>query len=139
MARIPGELTGLLRGPLLETGDWPLLLTARLCDLCARFISKDRVGHSYLAIARNGHVFLAADRPLTELAGAVAKVRFQTWHKTPLPGDRLAPWGVLLSLRSRLALAEPQYAVRLGTVPDESAALVLDVGGGMVLEFRGVA
>lgn len=139
MARVPDELAGLLHGPLLETGNWPLLLTARLCDVRARFISKDRVGHSYLAIARNGRVLLAADRPLAELARGVAQVRLQTWHTVVLPGDEPVPWGVLLSVRSQSAPGEPAHAVRLGTVPAESADLVLDVGGGMVLEFRAVS
>lgn len=131
------EINHLLAGPLVA-GDapWPLALTVRLCDLRPRFLDKGRAGHGYRAIARNGRVLLASDRPLAELPGRVARARLQTWHRAILPGEPARPYGVLLSLRCGHRHAEePIYTARLVRDPEEGFALTLDVGGGLVLEL----
>jgi hypothetical protein len=98
---------------------------------------KERVGQSDRAVARNGRVLLATNRPLTELDGAYAHVRLQTWHKIFLPGDQPTPYGVLLHVRVfDSEPGEAEYEASLVCPVDPSAALALDVGGGRWLEFR---
>jgi hypothetical protein len=134
-------LTGLLWGPLVSPPQiWPLRLDARICDLRPRFLPKDRVGQGYRAIARNGRVLLATDRPLTECVDLPARVRLQTWHRAILPGDRAEPFGLLLCIRSLSPSApRPTYTTRLVTMPDPSCRLALDLGGRLVLEFQRIA
>ena len=131
-------LDSLLRGPLwLATRSWPLTLNACLCDLRSRFLPKDRVGRSYRAIARNGRVLLASDKTLEELAGWIARVRLQTWHKAILPDEQPEPYGILLRLGALDHRAELDvYGTRLASASQEACELALDVGGGLRLEFR---
>lgn len=131
-------LPGLLWGPLLSSPQtWPLCLDAQMCDLRPRFLPKGRVGQGYRAIARNGRVLLAADRPLAEWIDRPARVRLQTWHRAVLPGDRAEPHGILLCIRSDPAcVPRPAYTTRLVNVPDPSCVLALDLGGRLLLEFR---
>src|SRR4051812_28608096 len=90
----------LLGGPALDAGTpWPLVLRAVLCDLRPRFLPKGVVGAGHRAVARNGRVLLCSDRPAAELAGQVARVRLQTWHRAILPGDVPEPYGILLCVR----------------------------------------
>lgn len=124
----------LLRGPLAERGPWPLILCARLCDLRPRFLPKGEAGRGYRAVSRNGRVLLASDRPVAELAGSVARCRFQTWHKRVLFDGPPAPYGLLLY--ARLDAVRPDYDVALVPDPDEPFELALDVGGGRWLAFR---
>src|SRR5439155_11412891 len=122
MPRIPDEIGHLLCGRLLGNSDWPLILTAQLCDLRCRFIPKGRIGRSHHAIARNGRVLLASDQPLAELAGVVARVRLQTWHKAILPGEAAELWGILLcACTLPRPLGELSYAVRLAEMAVESS------------------
>lgn len=127
----------LLRGPLLDrAGTLPLSLSAVLCDLRPRFLAKCTVGRGYRAIARNGRVLLACDRPLAELIGRTAYVRVQVWHRALLPGDGPEPFGLLLYVSTRQPTApEPLYHTRLAKADAGTAELILDVGGGLGLEF----
>jgi hypothetical protein len=127
-----------LRGPLLTlSGRWPVNLAALLCDLRPRLLPKGRAGRGYRAVARNGRVLVASDRPLAELPGLVSQVRIQTWHRVLLPGDRPEPYGLLLCIRSAAdPCPGPVYATRLVPCPEEPFDLALDLGGGLVLEFR---
>ena len=93
-------LTDLVWGPLLASPQaLPLTLHTRLCDLRTRFLPKGAVRQGHRAIARNGRVLLATDRPLAELADRPAQVRLQVWHRAILPGDAPAPYGILLCVR----------------------------------------
>ncbi len=130
--------TDLLWGPLLAT-DQPsaLNLTVLLCDLGSRFLSKGRAGKGYRAIARNGRVLLATDRPVAELAGRTARVRLQSWHRVILRGKPPEAYGILLSVRSaESSVLRPSYVTCLTRALDPGCELALDVGGGLVLEFR---
>ena len=137
MAAIPEIADQLLSGPLwAAAGGLPLSLAARWCDVRSRFIPKGRVGRGERAVARNGRVLLAGDRPLAELAGCAVRVRVQVWHKVILPGRPPEPFGLLLCVRGRDDVAGPLYETRLSERPGEAFDLALDVGGGRVLEFR---
>jgi hypothetical protein len=127
----------LLGGPLLSAeAPWPLVLRATLCDLRPRFLPKGAVGRAgHRAVARNGRVLLCSDRPVAELAGLAAVVRFQTWHRAVLPGDEPAPHGLLLCVRG-LERGEPLYAARLAPDTEADGDLTLDVGGTLALELR---
>jgi hypothetical protein len=126
----------LIRGPLLTAAaPWPLSLCVLLCDLRPRFLAKGQAGRGHRAIARNGRILLAADRPLAELVGRCARLRLQTWHRAILPGDRPKPYGLLLCVRPADG-EEPQFETLLVSQPDGSAELALDVGGGQALHFR---
>jgi hypothetical protein len=131
---LPDEL---LQGPLWKAGSsLPLRLTALLCDLRPRFLPKCRVGKGYRSIARNGRVLLASHLPLADLAGQLARVRFQVWHRAILPGDAPEPYGLVLDVRGvRVPSSEPTYRTRLLREPQPPYDLALDVGGEMVLEF----
>jgi hypothetical protein len=145
----PGEL---LRGrPEMAGRPWPLTLRAQLCDLRPRFLPKGAVGRGdplarapaeavsrrgYRAVARNGRVLLASDQPVTELAGRIAEVRLQTWHRIILPGDPPMPYGILLCIRCSESAADPEYVTRLARRGEGPADLELDVGGGLVLQFQ---
>jgi hypothetical protein len=109
----------LLGGPLLSAeAPWPLVLRATLCDLRPRFLPKGAVGRAgHRAVARNGRVLLCSDRPVAELAGLAAVVRFQTWHRG-------------------LERGEPLYAARLAPDTEADGDLTLDVGGTLALELR---
>ncbi len=125
----------LLTGRLRDAGaPWPFALTAVLCDLRPRFLSKGAAGRGFRAVSRNGRVLLCGDRPLVELAGRTARVRIQTWNRRTLPGEAPAPYGVLLCVRCTDADA-PAFSTRLTEAADD-ADLKLDVGGLLVLEFR---
>ncbi len=128
----------LLHGPLLDrAGTLPLSLTAVLCDLRPRFLAKCTVGRGYRAVARNGRVLLACDRPLAELAGRAARVRLQVWHRALLPGDPPEPYGLLVCIGTRPSAApEPPYHTHLAKTGAGTAELILDVGGGLGLEFH---
>lgn len=125
----------LLRGPLLDGAAWPLTLTAYLCDLRPRFLPKGTGGRGHRAVARNGRVLLASDLPLADLPGRGARVRLQTWHRAVLPGDRPKAHGLLLCVRGAKG-AVPEYGTRLVREPEADYGLALDLGGGLVLEFR---
>jgi hypothetical protein len=146
----------LLRGFLWSTTpSWPLAFDVHLCDLRPRFLLKGRIGRGYRAIARNGRVLLASDATLPVLAGRLARVRLQTWHKSILPGDRPQPYGILFCVRAlehpphrtlssmsgrEGGVTEPGardvYTTRLGSASHEPFELALEVGGGLRLEFR---
>jgi hypothetical protein len=130
----------LLSGPLLAALDaLPISFDARLCDLRPRFLAKCRVGAGYRAIARNGRVLLASDRPLEDLAGRTAWVRLQIWHRTILPGDPAEAFGILLCVRDDpQERAIPSYSAKLVASPTPDFVLTVDVGGARVLEFRRV-
>ena len=126
---------GLLWGPLVSgTPPFPLLLPVRLGDLRGRFLAKGRAGRGYRALARNGRILLAGDRPLGELPDRVVWLRVQTWHRAILPGDRPEPYGILLCV-GRSVPPAPAYDARLVRCPSPTAVLTVDVGGGWVLEF----
>ena len=133
--------TELLWGRLVSSPQiGPLHIHAQICDLRPRFLPKGRVGRGYRAIARNGRVLLATDRPLAEGVDQPAQVRVQTWHRAILPGDRAETYGILLCLRSDpVVVSMPNYAARLVGVPAPFCVLALDVGGGLILEFRDLA
>ena len=101
-----------LWGPLLDAaGSLPISLPVRFCDPRPRFLAKGTIGRGHRAVARNGRALLASDVPLAELANQVVRLRFQTWHKAILVGDRPEPWGVLMCVRR--ADVEPEYVARL--------------------------
>lgn len=127
----------LLCGPLLaKAGGLPLTVTAILPDLRPRFIAKGKAGGGHRAIARNGRVLLASDRPLAGLTGQAARVRFQIWHRSILPGDPPAPYGVLMAVRlAEQAAAKDCLRAQLVEAPSPGATLALTVGGGQILDF----
>jgi hypothetical protein len=127
-----------LYGPLLrDSGGLPLSLHVLVCDLRPRFLPKGQVGSGYRAVARNGRVLLALDRPLNEMAGVEAGGRLQVWHRALLPGDRPKPYGLIFCLRRETpGENEPVFQTRLVPCCAETFALGLEVGGGLVLEFR---
>jgi hypothetical protein len=127
----------LLHGPLLDqAGRLPLTVTAVLCDLRPRFIAKGTAGRGYRAVARNGRVLLACDQSLAELVGRAARIRLQVWHRALLPGDRPEPYGLLVCIRMRdRAVSERLYQTRLAREGENAADLILDVGGGLGLEW----
>ena len=132
-------LDSLLRGPLWSAAHPCLLVVrARLRDLRPRFLPKGRVGHSYRAISRNGRVLLTSDLPLSELAGVLASLRMQTWHKVILPGDLAEPYGILLCIRT-LQQGSAEYTVELGELSEKAGDLAVDVGGGQHLVFQRAA
>ena len=138
----PKNLEQLVSGSLLKsTASESISFRAVLCDLGLRFIPKCRVGRGYRAVARNGRVLLASNRPLDELIEREAQVRLQTWRKVILPGERPATYGLLLCVRGldpgRPSGLEgnPLYHSYLVSESQPSADLVIDVGGGMALVF----
>ncbi len=133
-----GEISGLLHGPLLQSGTaWPLTLWARLCDLRPRFLPKAVVRGRCRAVSRNGRVLLASDVPPADLIGRAARLRLQTWHRRILPGDSAEPYGLLLCVRAESEPPrQPVYATRLVATSSEDFVLGLDVGGRLLLAFR---
>jgi hypothetical protein len=134
-----GILETLLAGPLAETHSLPLVIYAALCNLRPRFLPKGCVGRGHRAIARNGRVLLASHAPVEDLAGRLACVRLQIWHKAILPGDPPTPFGLLLWIRE---IPHPNgviYQTRLAQLAspadEPGSALHITVGGGMVLNF----
>lgn len=126
----------LLAGPLAAAAG-PLLFLALLCDPRRRFIPKGSAGRGYRAVARNSRVLLASDLPLAELAGRVARLRLQTWHRAVLPGDRPTAYGLLLCVRcTGVPPVSPRHVTRLVRTPEAPFDLALALGGGLVLEFR---
>jgi hypothetical protein len=130
---IPQAIADLLRGRLV--GPWPLVLRAVLGDLRPRFLPKCRVGPGWRAVARNGRVLLASDRPLEELTGRAVLLRLQTWHREVLPGEGPTPRGILLCLRADEG-DEPLLTTELAAAPEGACELALDVGGRLWLVFR---
>jgi hypothetical protein len=127
----------IVSGRLATDGSWPLILEARLCDLRPRLLAKGRAGRGYRAIARNGRVLVASDRPLEELRGRISQVRLQTWHRAILAGDPCEPYGILVCIRSgRDHSGQPPYETQLIRAGDCPFDLGLDVGGGTSLVFR---
>ena len=133
---MPSPLDGLLRGPLRESGAWPLLLRARCCDLRPAFLPKGMVGRHHRAVARNGRVLLASDLPLADLAGRVVRLRLQTWHRAILAGDAPEPYGILLCAWGEEVGDQAHYEARLVEAPAAGFELALDVGALRVLELR---
>jgi len=131
------QAISLLRGQLLgKHPALPLTLRVQLDDLRPRFLPKCQIGRGYRAIARNGRVLLASDRPLTDLIGQGLRLRIGVWHRAILTGDRPEPYGVLLCIRAAVgAVDEPIFSARLMAGPADSADLALDVGGGQALVF----
>lgn len=128
----------LLTGSLCSTCEWPYTLHACCCDLRPRFLIKQAIRSACRAIARNGRILLCSDRPLEQLPGRIVRLRLQTWHRAYLPGDAPQPHGVLLCLRC-LEGAEfptPRFTMRLGKNAEALGELRIDVGGGMMLDFR---
>jgi hypothetical protein len=127
-----------LSGPLWNACRvWPLAFHARLCDLRPRFLGKGTGGRGFRAVARNGRVLLASDISLSDLTGALVRVRLQTWHKAILPGDPAEPYGILVCVRTLPdADDEPLYTARLAAPSAEPFDLALEIGGGWRLEFR---
>jgi hypothetical protein len=123
----------------------PLTIQVLLCDLRPRFIAKGRVGKGYRAIARNGRVLLATDRPLEEMADLLCRLRLQAWHRAILPGDPAEPYGTLVCARGEEdeirgpiygALLAPVNGPRRHRAAAATFDLALAVGGGLRLEFR---
>lgn len=137
MSTFPAKLADLLRGPLLETAGWPIPLAAVLDDLGRSFLPKGRDGRGYRAVARNGRILLASDRPVAELAGQAVCMRLQTWHRRVLPQDPPTPRGILLVVRGDDGpRTTPIYEACLVREAEAPFALALDVGGRLVLVFR---
>ncbi|MFL5241718.1 MAG: hypothetical protein ACJ8FY_06390 [Gemmataceae bacterium] len=134
---MPSAWDKLLWGPLAsDVGCLPLLLDVILCDLRPRMLAKCRVGKGYRAISRNGRILLAAPAPLEDWAGQPTRLRLQVWHKAILPGDRLEPFGLLMSLRKLETIQGSMFKASLLPQPGENFALALDLGGNTVMEFR---
>jgi len=125
------------RGQVLgEHPALPLTFRVQLDDLRPRFLPKCQIGRGYRAIARNGRVMLASDRPLTNLIGQEVRLRIGVWHRAIMTGDRPEPYGILLYVRAAVGPGnEPIFSARLMTGPPDSADLALDVGGGKALVF----
>jgi hypothetical protein len=137
MAPLPKDIAYLLRGPGCAAGLWPILLTARWCDLGRSFLPKGRVGRSFRAVSRNGRVLLASDLPLEDLRGRCVQARLQTWHRTILAGTPPDPFGVLVCLRGQAELqAQSSHVARLVAAETTGADLVIDVGALRLLELR---
>jgi hypothetical protein len=126
----------LLRGPRARAAPLPLTLSACFGELRSRFIPKGRVGHGHRAIARNGRVLLASDRSVEELAGQTGQVRIQIWNKPILPQDTAEPYGLLICVRTDLPTdATSTLVARLTADGTSRGEWIIEVGGGMVLEF----
>jgi hypothetical protein len=134
----PTAFNSLLHGPLWSNvTPWPLTVCCRFGDVRPRFLAKGKLGRGHRAVARDGRVLLISDMPLSQLAGTLGRVRFQTWHKPILPGDPPEPYGVLMVTRALPnAGAEPVYAARLASISRPDDDLALDVGGRMWLVFH---
>jgi hypothetical protein len=126
----------LLHGSLLQPDVESLSFHVHLCDLRLRFIPKCRVGKGYRAVSRNGKVLLVSRRSLDELTGRDVCVRFQTWQRSILPGEPAAPFGILMCVFPADEGAVVSHVARLCAVSEQVAELVLEVGGGQILEFR---
>jgi hypothetical protein len=127
MSDLPPAVACLVRGRV--PGEWPLTLHAVLGDLRPAFIPKGTAGRGHRAVARNGRVLLAADRPVDGLTGRAAVVRFQTWHRAVLPGEPPEPYGVLLCVRTAGELPGSVGELRLTGVREAGAGLCVDLGG----------
>jgi hypothetical protein len=112
-------------------------LCATLCDLTPRFLAKGRAGRGYRSVARNGRVLLCSDVPPAELAGRVAAVRVQTWHRAVLAGDAPEPYGLVLTVRCLDRPPEsPLFTTRLAKASEREGELWLDLGGRLALAFH---
>jgi hypothetical protein len=143
------NIEDLISGPLLlKAGRLPFSFGAVFCDVRPRMIAKRQVGRGYRAVARNGRILLASDRPLADLAGRVTRIRIQHWHRVILPGEDPELCGLLLHVRceerrsqtpaGEQALVhqlskEPLYGMQLVSRCRDGCDLTLDVGGGMIL------
>jgi hypothetical protein len=129
----------LLRGTCAKAG-LPVSLDAYLCDLRPRFLHKGRAGRGHRYVARNGRVLLATERPLEEWVDCLARVRLQPWRRAILPGDHPEPYGILIWIGAIAATKRGSrravYRAQLVKPHDGVAELTLDVGGGLVLEFK---
>jgi hypothetical protein len=118
----------------------PITLDAYLSDLRPRFLHKGGAGRGHRYVARNGRILLATERPLEEWMNCLARVRLQPWHRAILPGDRPEPWGLLIWISpittTRRSSRRAAYRAQLVKAHDGVADLALDVGGGLVLEFK---
>jgi len=141
------QLERLIWGPLWKGrngGCESFHFDVALCNLRPRFIPKGRVGRGFRAVARNGRILLAANRPLEALEASIAAVRIQPWRKVILPGEKPELFGILICARSsdpenHAGLNRPArelvYQARLSADAEASADLAMDVGGGMALVF----
>jgi len=137
MTAISADVSSLLHGPLRESSEWPLALRVRLGSLRPGFLPKGQAGRGYRAVARNGRVLLASDRPLQELTARPADVRLQTWHKRILPAGTLQPWGILLYVRIGAGPDRvPIFDGSLACKGDGIWELAVEVGARLVLGFR---
>jgi hypothetical protein len=129
------QVDGLIGGSLVGAREpFPIVLTAEVGDLRARFLYKGQPARGHHYIARNGHVLLVARLPLAELIGRAARVRLQKWHRAILAGDRPTLYGVLLWMdAARAPVSGSLYRMRLEKTGNPLADLTLDVGGGLVL------
>jgi hypothetical protein len=136
MPTSPNIAGALLRGPRARAAPFPVTLSACFGELRSRFIPKGRVGRGHRAIARNGRVLLASDRPVEDLAGRTGQVRVQIWNKRILPQDTPEPYGLLICVRTdRPTEATSALVARLTADGTSRGELILEVGGGTVLEF----
>ncbi len=149
------RIEDLIGGPLLlNSGGLPFSFGAVFCDVRPRMIAKGQVGRGYRAVARNGRILLASNRSLADLAGRVARIRIQPWHRIFLPGEDPELCGLLLHVRcpepriqnpageprphsqaqpGNEGGEEPLYRLQLVSHCRDGYDLTLDVGGGMVL------
>jgi hypothetical protein len=127
----------LLRGTRAIAG-LPVSLDVYLCDLRSRFLYKGRAGRGHRYVARNGRVLLATQHPLEEWVDRLSRVRLQPWRRAILPGDRPEPYGILLWIGAIAATKRRRavYRAQLVKPHDGVVDLALDVGGGLVLEFK---
>lgn len=128
----------LLAGYLCASTTWPYTLHARCCDLRPRFLLKNILRSGCRAIARNGRILLCADRPMEQLPGRIVRLRLQTWHRIYLSGDAPQPHGVLLCVRALDGdqNSVPLFEMNLRPLATAQGELRIEVGGGMMLEFR---
>jgi hypothetical protein len=127
----------LLSGPLCSSLPWPCNLHVRLGDLQPRFRVKQTVRCGCRAIGRDGRILLCTDRSLEDLCGRRVRLRLQTWHRRILSGEVAAPYGILVSVRGDDRANFPSlFTAELRRHAEADGELRLEVGGGMVLDFR---
>jgi hypothetical protein len=130
-------------GPLLGESDDRLRegfgVRATLCALGAGLIAKGRV-KTYRSFSRNGRILFASDVPPNALAGKDATLFFRHWRRRLLPGDPLAPYGVLVcAWVGRQAGFDEHYVASLAEAPTAGGSLFLDLGGRRVLTLHTAA
>jgi hypothetical protein len=129
----------LLRGTRAIAG-LPIAVDAYLGDLRPRFLYKGLAGRGHRYVARNGRVLLATERRLDEWVDCLARVRIQPWRRAILPGDRPELYGILIWIGATAATKENSrrvvYRAQLVKSQDVAVEIALDMGGGLVIEFK---